>query len=80
MGALELRRQAGRAAQDADWAVFVAREVGAGGVYGVATTGIHCRAGCPARRPLRANLRLFETPGAAEAAGYRACKRCGGGV
>lgn len=43
---------------------------------GVMTTGIYCRPVCPARGPLRRNVRFFETPAAAQAAGLRACKRC----
>lgn len=68
----------GRAASAAEWQAFAARQAG-GLVYGVVTTGIHCRAGCPARVPLQKNLRMFDTRAEAEAAGYRACKRCGGG-
>jgi AraC family transcriptional regulator of adaptative response / DNA-3-methyladenine glycosylase II len=41
----------------------------------VATTGIYCRPGCPAR-PNAANVRPFELAAAAEAAGFRACLRC----
>ena len=41
----------------------------------VATTGIYCRPGCGAR-PLARNVRLFDHPAAAEAAGFRACHRC----
>ena len=41
----------------------------------VVTTGIYCRPGCGAR-PLARNVRLFEHPAAAEAAGFRACHRC----
>ncbi len=68
----------GRAPSDAEWQAFAARQP-SGLIYAVATTGIHCRAGCPARVPLRANLRIFESRAGAEVAGYRACKRCGGG-
>ncbi len=42
----------------------------------VTSTGIYCRPVCPARTPARANLRFFPHPGAAEAAGFRACRRC----
>jgi AraC family transcriptional regulator of adaptative response/methylated-DNA-[protein]-cysteine methyltransferase len=45
-------------------------------VMGVVTTGVYCRAGCPARTPLRKNVRFFETPEQAQATGLRACKRC----
>src|SRR3954454_20665743 len=48
-----------------------------GWVYcGVRTTGIYCRPSCPARTPKRANVRFFATAAAAQAAGFRACKRC----
>ncbi len=42
----------------------------------VTSTGIYCRPVCPARTPARANMRFFPHPGAAEAAGFRACRRC----
>lgn len=45
-------------------------------VFGVLTTGIYCRPSCPARRPLRKNVRLYPTPEAAVRDGFRACKRC----
>lgn len=45
-------------------------------LYGVATTGIYCRPGCPSRRPNPRNVRFFGTPAEAERAGYRSCKRC----
>lgn len=69
----------GRASTDAEWQVFAAKGPSAL-VYAVASTGIHCRAGCPARVPLRENLRIFDRAKLAEAAGFRACKRCGGAV
>jgi len=43
---------------------------------GVTSTGIYCRPVCPARTPARANMRFFAHAGAAEAAGFRACRRC----
>jgi len=45
-------------------------------VVGVKTTGIYCRAGCPARTPRRENLQFFDTTAAARAGGFRACLRC----
>lgn len=45
-------------------------------VTAVRTTRIYCRPGCPARTPHRANVTFFATPAAAQAAGYRACRRC----
>jgi AraC family transcriptional regulator, regulatory protein of adaptative response / DNA-3-methyladenine glycosylase II len=43
---------------------------------GVTTTGIYCRPICPARTPLAAHVRYFSCAAAAEAAGFRACRRC----
>jgi AraC family transcriptional regulator of adaptative response / DNA-3-methyladenine glycosylase II len=43
---------------------------------GVKSTGIYCRPSCPARLPHRRNVRLYATAAAAQAAGFRACKRC----
>lgn len=45
-------------------------------VYAVKTTGVYCRSDCPARLPLRKNVAFFATPQEAQAAGYRACRRC----
>jgi AraC family transcriptional regulator, regulatory protein of adaptative response / DNA-3-methyladenine glycosylase II len=43
---------------------------------GVTSTGIYCRPSCPARTPKRENVRFFSTAAAAQAGGFRACKRC----
>ncbi|MFZ2501589.1 MAG: Ada metal-binding domain-containing protein, partial [Nocardioides sp.] len=43
---------------------------------GVRTTGIYCRPSCPARTPALANVTFHPTAAAAQAAGFRACKRC----
>jgi AraC family transcriptional regulator of adaptative response/methylated-DNA-[protein]-cysteine methyltransferase len=45
-------------------------------VYGVKTTRIYCRPSCPSKKPVQENIVLFSSPAEAEAAGYRACKRC----
>ena len=45
-------------------------------VYAVRSTGIYCRPSCPSRRPRRTLVRFFPIPEAAEAAGFRACRRC----
>jgi len=45
-------------------------------VTGVRTTGIYCRPSCPARTPLRRNIRFHPSAAGAQAAGLRACKRC----
>jgi AraC family transcriptional regulator, regulatory protein of adaptative response / methylated-DNA-[protein]-cysteine methyltransferase len=42
----------------------------------VKTTGIFCRPGCPARKPLPKNVEFFATVKEAMFAGYRPCKRC----
>ncbi|GAA2147496.1 AlkA N-terminal domain-containing protein [Nocardioides koreensis] len=42
----------------------------------VRTTGIYCRPSCPARTPASANVTFHPSAAAAQAAGYRACKRC----
>src|SRR2546430_3873566 len=42
----------------------------------VTTTGIYCRPICPARTPLRKNVRFFACAAAAEEAGFRPCRRC----
>ncbi|MDQ6700263.1 MAG: bifunctional DNA-binding transcriptional regulator/O6-methylguanine-DNA methyltransferase Ada [Acidobacteriota bacterium] len=44
--------------------------------YGVTTTGIFCRPGCPSRTPRQENVRFYETAEEAQAAGLRACLRC----
>jgi AraC family transcriptional regulator, regulatory protein of adaptative response / methylated-DNA-[protein]-cysteine methyltransferase len=45
-------------------------------VYAVNSTGIYCRPTCPSRRPRREGVRFFGSPGEAQAAGYRPCRRC----
>src|SRR5919106_6309330 len=45
-------------------------------VYAVSSTGVYCRPSCPSRRPLRDRVSFFQTARGAEAAGYRACRRC----
>jgi AraC family transcriptional regulator of adaptative response/methylated-DNA-[protein]-cysteine methyltransferase len=59
-------------------APYIARDVASDGTFvtAVATTGIYCRPSCPARRPLRENVRFYATCADAEAAGFRPCKRC----
>jgi AraC family transcriptional regulator, regulatory protein of adaptative response / methylated-DNA-[protein]-cysteine methyltransferase len=45
-------------------------------VYAVRSTGIYCRPSCPARRPSRGRVVFFRSARAAEAAGFRPCRRC----
>jgi AraC family transcriptional regulator, regulatory protein of adaptative response / methylated-DNA-[protein]-cysteine methyltransferase len=63
---------------EARWAATGRRDSSLDGqfVMGVLTTGIYCRPSCPARRPLRRNVRFYSTPAAAQRAGLRACRRC----
>ncbi|WP_296231838.1 bifunctional DNA-binding transcriptional regulator/O6-methylguanine-DNA methyltransferase Ada [Pseudomonas sp. UBA4617] len=60
------------------WQAVEARDISASGhfVYAVRTTGIYCQPGCKSRLAKRSNVAFYDTPTAAEAAGYRACKRC----
>jgi AraC family transcriptional regulator of adaptative response/methylated-DNA-[protein]-cysteine methyltransferase len=44
--------------------------------FSVKTTGVYCLPSCAARPPLRRNVAFHASPDAAEAAGFRACKRC----
>ena len=43
---------------------------------GVTSTGIYCRPSCPAITPAKRNVTFHRTAAAAQAAGFRACKRC----
>ena len=58
------------------WQQLCERDGSARFFYAVATTGVFCRPDCKSRRPLRSNVRFFETTAAAQAAGFRPCKRC----
>jgi AraC family transcriptional regulator of adaptative response / DNA-3-methyladenine glycosylase II len=42
----------------------------------VRTTKIYCRPSCPVVPPKRENMRFYPSAAAAQAAGFRACKRC----
>lgn len=62
----------------ARWQAVQARDPEAAGhfVYAVRTTGIYCQPGCKSRMAKRENVEFFDDAVAAEAAGYRPCKRC----
>lgn len=64
--------------EEARWQAVLGRDRQADGsfVFGVLTTGVYCRPSCPARRPLRKNVRFFSSFSEAERAGLRACARC----
>ena len=60
------------------WQQVLERDASADGqfFYAVKSTGIFCKPSCPSRRPTRKQVQFFPTTVAAQAAGYRACKRC----
>jgi AraC family transcriptional regulator of adaptative response/methylated-DNA-[protein]-cysteine methyltransferase len=60
------------------WAAVLQRDGNFDGrfVYAVRSTGIYCRPTCPSRRPARPQVVFFPGAGAAELAGFRACRRC----
>lgn len=64
--------------EEACWQAVVERRASARGLFVVAvrTTGVFCRAGCPARVPKRQNVAFYASARQAAAAGYRPCKRC----
>jgi AraC family transcriptional regulator of adaptative response/methylated-DNA-[protein]-cysteine methyltransferase len=60
------------------WQQVLERDARADGqfVYAVKSTKIYCKPSCASRRPMRKQVSFFPSPTLAEAAGYRACKRC----
>jgi AraC family transcriptional regulator of adaptative response/methylated-DNA-[protein]-cysteine methyltransferase len=60
------------------WQQVLERDATADGqfFYAVKSTKVYCRPSCPSRRPTKKNVSFFPTSAAAEAAGFRACKRC----
>lgn len=64
--------------QAARWAALAARDRTADGAffYSVRTTGVYCRPSCAARPARPENVAFHTTTQAAEAAGFRPCKRC----
>jgi AraC family transcriptional regulator of adaptative response/methylated-DNA-[protein]-cysteine methyltransferase len=65
-----------RVSEEHLWDQVLNRHAGADFLYAVTTMGVYCRPACPSPRPLRKNVRFFRSPPEAEAAGFRACKRC----
>src|SRR3546814_4581530 len=70
--------KSGRAPTDAEFAALRGNDATADGrfFYAVATTGVFCKPSCVSRVPKRENVRIFADAAAAEAAGFRPCKRC----
>jgi AraC family transcriptional regulator of adaptative response/methylated-DNA-[protein]-cysteine methyltransferase len=68
----------GAVAERKYWNAVKARDRSYDGMFylGVATTGVYCRPGCPARTPKRENVTFYSSCREAEAAGFRPCKRC----
>lgn len=66
------------AAAERAWRAVAARDASWDGrvFYAVSSTGVYCRPSCSARRPRRDRVTLFADAAAAEAAGFRACRRC----
>jgi AraC family transcriptional regulator of adaptative response/methylated-DNA-[protein]-cysteine methyltransferase len=60
------------------WEAIGRRDRGRDGsfYFGVLTTGVFCRPSCPARRPLRRNVRFYATVAEAWQDGLRPCLRC----
>jgi AraC family transcriptional regulator of adaptative response/methylated-DNA-[protein]-cysteine methyltransferase len=60
------------------WQQVLERDTSADGqfFYAVKSTNIYCKPSCPSRRPARKQVSFYPTTAAAEAAGFRACKRC----
>jgi AraC family transcriptional regulator of adaptative response/methylated-DNA-[protein]-cysteine methyltransferase len=60
------------------WAAVTRRDSAADGhfFYSVKTTGVYCRPSCAARPAKRENVAFHGSCAAAEAAGFRPCKRC----
>jgi AraC family transcriptional regulator of adaptative response/methylated-DNA-[protein]-cysteine methyltransferase len=60
------------------WEAIGRRDRGQDGsfYFGVLTTGVFCRPSCPARRPLRRNVRFYATAAEAHRDGLRPCLRC----
>jgi len=63
---------------DPRWTRVVARDKSADGTfwYSVLTTGVYCRPSCPSRRANPRNVTLHDDLKAAQATGFRPCRRC----
>ncbi|HCU85014.1 bifunctional DNA-binding transcriptional regulator/O6-methylguanine-DNA methyltransferase Ada [Methylophilus sp. UBA6697] len=70
--------QAQQTLSDPRWQQVVVRDAQADGsfFYSVKTTGVYCRPSCGARQARPENVAFHATIAAAEAAGFRPCKRC----
>lgn len=64
--------------QESFWQAVVLCDPSYDGVffYAVKTTGVYCRPSCKSRTPKREHVTFHTSALAAEAAGFRPCKRC----
>ncbi len=80
MGTVTIRAHPARAfaSEARRWAAVVRRDPAADGhfYFSVRTTGVYCRPSCAARRARRENVAFHDSRAAAEAAGFRPCRRC----
>jgi AraC family transcriptional regulator, regulatory protein of adaptative response / DNA-3-methyladenine glycosylase II len=78
MGSAMALTSAGRVRREAYQLAADARDRRFDGVFFIAitTTHIYCRPGCPSRTAYHRHRRFFDSPAAAERAGYRPCLRC----
>ena len=67
-----------RTSTGTQWQQVLSRDTTADGkfFYAVKSTRIVCKPSCPSRRPRREQVQFFPSLAAAQAAGYRPCKRC----
>ncbi|MCX7070087.1 MAG: bifunctional DNA-binding transcriptional regulator/O6-methylguanine-DNA methyltransferase Ada [Gammaproteobacteria bacterium] len=73
-----LQGRAAATVNDPRWPRVLARDASADGLffYSVKTTGVYCRPSCGARPARPENVDFHASAAAAEAAGFRPCKRC----
>ena len=73
-----LQGRAAATVNDPRWPRVLARDASADGLffYSVKTTGVYCRPSCSARPARPENVDFHASAAAAEAAGFRPCKRC----
>lgn len=78
MTRIENAKRAAAALQDPRWARVLARDAAADGgfCYSVRTSGVYCRPSCKSRPARPENVAFHADAAAAEAAGFRPCKRC----
>ena len=72
------RQREGEGTDAARWDAVKARDASFDGkfTYSVATTGVYCRPSCASRLARRENVAFHASCRAAEAAGFRPCRRC----